>query len=217
MKLELFDRTIEVFSISPRTLNAQEYWVNIDKTIELSEKYNYSGILLFTGHDTYVEPWMIANIVLSRTKRLAPLIAVNPIYMHPFTVAKNINSLAYLYDRKIFVNCVTVTAKVDLVAFNDELNHDERYDRLVDYFSLVRSLLESSEPISYNGKFYSVKNIHLRPKIDNHLLPEYFLAGFSAGAETSSHKIGATWMNMAYPVKANLEGVLEEKNKKEFI
>ena len=44
------------------------------------------------------------------TERLSPLIAVNPISMHPFTAAKCISSLANLYSRKVFLNMVAGTA-----------------------------------------------------------------------------------------------------------
>ena len=214
MKLELFDRIIDVFSISPRTLDIQEYWSNIDKTIMFSEKYKYSGLLLFTGHDTYFDPWIVANIVMSKSTQLSPLIAVNPIYMHPFTVAKNINSLSYLYNRKVYINCVTGTSKNDLLAFNDKLNHDERYHRLVEYFLLVRKILDSSSPVSHSSKYYLVNELQLRPKIANNLSPVFFLAGSSVAAQESSVKLDATWMNVAYPVLDRESKVMKPQSNK---
>ena len=112
MRIRLPGRTVEVFTISPRTTDEHEYWVNIEQVIDWSEKFDCTGILLFTGNDTYVEPWIAGHSALVRTENLCPLVAVNPVYMHPFTVAKMISTFAYLYKRKTYLNMVTGTALI---------------------------------------------------------------------------------------------------------
>ena len=44
--------------------------------------------------------------MIEATERLRPLIAVQPVYMHPYSVAKMITSLAYLHGRAVDLNIV---------------------------------------------------------------------------------------------------------------
>ena len=55
----------------------------------------------------------------SKHSRLAPLVAVQPIYMHPFTAAKAISSVASLYERGFCINMVAGGFRNDLIALDD--------------------------------------------------------------------------------------------------
>ena len=69
--------------------------------------------------------------------------AIQPIYMHPYWVAKQIASFGYLYGRQIYLNMVAGGFKNDLEALNDTTPHDQRYARLVEYTTIIMSLLDS--------------------------------------------------------------------------
>ncbi len=102
MRFNFGDESVGVFTISPRTKAVDQYWANIERAIDWSDKYDATGILLFEGNDTYVQPWLAANAAFAKTKNLCPLVAVNPVYMHPFTAAKMVSSFAYMYGRKTY-------------------------------------------------------------------------------------------------------------------
>lgn len=197
MKIELDGLKIKVFSISPPTMDKNLFWKNIDQTVLLSEKYGYTGILIFTGNDNYVDPWLVAQHVFKETKTLSPLVAVNPIYMHPYTAAKMISSFGYLYGRKTYLNCVLGKAKSDLASFKDSLSRAAGYERLEEYFTLLLKLLGSKSPVTYHGKFYQVENLHLLPHMDEKIHPELYLAGSSDAAREVVGKLGATRVSMA--------------------
>ncbi|PON09613.1 LLM class flavin-dependent oxidoreductase [Candidatus Entotheonella serta] len=196
MKIRLDARHIDVFTISPRTTDPKAYWTNIENVIDWSEKFDCSGILLFTGNDTYVEPWLAAHTVCTRTINLCPLVAVNPVYMHPFTAAKMISTLAYLYKRKIFLNMVTGTALSYLEALNDHLSHSERYHRLREYCELIRALLSSPRPVSFDGQYYKTEHLQLSPRVPRDLQPAFLLAGHSDDAAKTAHAVGGIQMQM---------------------
>ena len=84
------------------------------RVARFGDRNGFAGILLFAGNDTLVEPWSMAQHILAHTAESSPLIAVNPIYMHPFTVAKIVSSFALLYRRKVYLNMITGTATSDL-------------------------------------------------------------------------------------------------------
>jgi alkanesulfonate monooxygenase len=199
MKIELPDRTIEVFTISPRTQDLTLYWKNIESVTRWSEKYDCTGILIFTGNDVYIEPWLVAHKAILETRNLCPLVAVNPVYMHPFTAAKMISSFAYLYKRKIFLNMVTGTALNYLDSLNDKLSHDDRYERLLEYIQIVKSLLAGPRMTDFIGKFYQVSNLQLLPRMDKRLFPGFLLAGQSGAARKICEAVGAVGMQMLKP------------------
>jgi alkanesulfonate monooxygenase len=199
MRANYRGKRIDVFTISPRTVDHKEYWENIQNVINWSEKYACTGVLIFTGNDTYVDPWLVAHSVLTRSRTLEPLIAVNPIYMHPFTAAKMISSFAYLYQRKVWLNLVTGAALTYLDVFYDNLSHDDRYERLLEYALLIDDLLAGDGLTCFDGRFYKVTDLQVVPKMPESLRPGYFLAGQSDAARGAASRLNACSMQMLQP------------------
>lgn len=185
-----------IFAISPRTRDIDDYWSDICKVAAFSETCRLTGVLLFTGNDTYLEPWAVTHELLRRTATISPLVAVNPIYMHPFTVAKMIASLVRLHGRKIYLNMVTGTALSHQTAMGDRLSHDERYDRLGEYIEIVKALLGSSRPLSFAGRYYQTDHLQLFPGIPVDMAPEFLLAGQSDAARRVCAATGGIAMQM---------------------
>ena len=196
MEIQYGGDTVTVFTISPRTRDVGEYWNNIDACIRYSERHGATGILLFEGNDTYISPWIAAQAAFERSERLCPLVAVNPIYMHPFTVAKFVNSFAQLYGRRTYLNMITGTALSYLQAMNDELGHDRRYDRLREYVEVISALLGNERGIAYDGEFYRVNELKLEPPIDSSLQPLFFFAGASDAATAAARVVDGIQMKM---------------------
>ena len=196
MQFELSNTKVSVFTISPRTKSTDEYWPNIENCIKWSDAHNATGILLFEGNDTYVSPWVAAQSVFAQSATLCPLVAVNPIYMHPFSVAKLINSYAQIYGRKTYLNMITGTALSYLHAMDDSLDHDQRYDRLREYAEVIVSLLSHPHAIRYAGDYYQLENLKLEPPTDAELMPEFFFAGSSDAATKTSESVGGVQMTM---------------------
>jgi alkanesulfonate monooxygenase len=147
--------------------------------VRLTDEYGFFGVLLFTGHDTVVDSWLAAQYVISHSRRLVPLIAVNPAYLHPFAAAKMLSSLVVLYKRAAFINLVAGTSKSNLEAIGDGANHDERYLRLAEFTQILKALTQSPRPYSFAGSYYKVSGLQLLPLITADLRPEFFLAGAS--------------------------------------
>jgi alkanesulfonate monooxygenase len=173
------------------------------RAARFSDRNGLAGILLFAGNDTIVEPWSIAQHLLAHTAESSPLIAVNPVYMHPFTAAKFVSSFALLYHRKIYLNMITGTATSDHHGLGDEqLSHHDRYTRLGEFIHIVRQLLASTRPVNFNGKFYTTNNLQLRPGLPPALMPEFLIAGQSDDAHRVAKQMGCLMMQMLPP---NLE------------
>lgn len=196
MEISYGTKTIRNFAITSRTLDRDKYWKHLDTISRLCAESRFTGPLLLTGNDTYVEPWLAAQSAIERYG-VSPLVAVNPVYAHPFTVAKMISSLAYIYEKKVFLNLVTGTSLSQHAALCDPLDHDEKYDRLYEFTKIVQALTEgSAAPISFQGEHYQVEELPLHPPIPEHLLPGYFVAGHSEKAQWVKEETGAVGMHM---------------------
>jgi alkanesulfonate monooxygenase len=193
---------LRIFPAIPRNPDAAQYIDELMRVARFSERNGLEGPLLFAGNDTLVEPWSMAQHVLAHTAKISPLIAVNPLYMHPFTVAKFVSSFALLYHRKVYLNMITGTATSDLVGLGEQHSHQERYSRLGEFIRIVRQLLASTRPVSFNGKYYATENLQLRPGLDPALMPEFLIAGQSDDARRVATETGCLRMQMLPP---NLE------------
>jgi alkanesulfonate monooxygenase len=195
------DRTnVEVFSTCPQSkdVDQAEYLRRVADVARWSDEAGYRGILVYTDN-SIVDPWLVSQIILQNTEQLCPLVAVQPIYMHPYAAAKMVSTLAFLHGRRIFLNMLAGGFKNDLLALNDETPHDDRYLRTVEYTQIVKALLSSPEPVSFEGKYYTVTNLRLTPALPEELFPGILISGSSEAGLTAAREIGATAVKYPKP------------------
>ena len=195
------DGGIALFSTCPpsNTGDQANYLRQVIDAAQWSERAGCNGTLVYSDN-SMVDPWLVALAIAQHTERLCPLVAVQPIYMHPYSVAKMASSIAHLTRRRVFLNMVAGGFKNDLTALNDTTPHDKRYDRLVEYTLLVKRLL-GGETVSVEGEFYKVDKLKLAPSLPPELSPGIFISGSSAAGLAAAKAIGAT--AIAYPKALN--------------
>lgn len=144
--------SLQVFSTCPSSFVTPDlYLERVIQAARWSEQAGYAGMLIYTDN-SLVDPWLIAQVIIHNTCFQYPLVAVQPAYMHPFSVAKMVASLAFLYGRRVYLNMVAGGFKNDLTALNDTTPHDSRYERLVEYTQVIRQLLEARSPLTFEGR-----------------------------------------------------------------
>ena len=150
---------LELFSTCPQSkdLPANDYRRRVAEVAQWSDRAGYRGILVYTDNQL-VDPWLVAQVVIESTEKLCPLVAVQPVYMHPYTAANMVSSFAHIYGRRIFLNMVAGGFRNDLLALGDPTEHADRYARVVDYTQLVKRLL-SGERVSASGRYYTVNDL----------------------------------------------------------
>jgi alkanesulfonate monooxygenase len=163
---------LQIFSTCPQsTISSQGEYVRwVADVARWSEDAGCEGILVYTDN-SLVDPWLTAQVILEHTERLCPLVAVQPIYMHPYTAAKMVATLGYLHGRRLWLNMLAGGFRNDLLALNDPTPHDERYERTVEYTLIMKRLLADDAPVSEDGRYYNVKNLRMSPPLPSHLLP----------------------------------------------
>jgi alkanesulfonate monooxygenase len=182
---------VQVFSTCPSSLTQPDrYLQRVAEVARWSEAAGCAGLLVYTDN-TLVDPWLVSQIILQNTATQRPLVAVQPVYMHPYSAAKMISSLALLHGRQVYLNMVAGGFKNDLVALNDPSDHDARYERLIEYTLLIRRLLESRGPVTFEGRFYSVKGLTLQPSLPSELMPEILVSGSSEAGRAAAARMSA--------------------------
>jgi alkanesulfonate monooxygenase len=200
---------LRLFATCPQSkdLAAPEYGERVAAVARWSEKAGFAGILVYADNGL-VDPWLVAQLIVASTTKLSPLVAVQPVYMHPYSAAKMVASIGYLYGRRLSLNIVAGGFKNDLIALNDETPHDERYERATEYTLIVKKLLESADPVSFAGKYYEVKNLRMTPPLPPELAPELLISGSSAAGLAAARALGAT--PVKYPKAPGDEEAPEE-------
>jgi len=191
---------LEVFCTCPQSsmVSRGEYADEVKAVARWSEECGCRGILVYTDN-SLLDPWLVSQIILQNTEKLCPLVAVQPAYMHPYAVAKIVSSLAYLYERRIYLNMVAGGFTADLAALNDTTPHDKRYARLIEYTSIIKQLLETSSPVTFEGEFYTVRNLKMTPPLPASLRPGIFVSGSSEAGLIAAKALGATAVKYPKP------------------
>ncbi|MVF21128.1 LLM class flavin-dependent oxidoreductase [Methylocaldum sp. BRCS4] len=200
---------IDVFSTCPQstTGDPKSYRQRVIEVARWSERIGCRGILVYTDN-SLADPWLVSQIILEHTATLAPLVAVQPIYMHPYTAAKKVATLGFLYGRRVYLNMLAGGFRNDLSALGDDTPHDQRYARTVEYTTIIRQLLESPAGISFEGKYYHVHNLKMSPSLPPSLQPGILISGSSDAGMAAAHAIGATAIK--YPLPPNEERGVEK-------
>ena len=186
-------RKIRVFSTSPQSSDhsSDEYLKRVIDVAQWSEANGCEGILVYTDN-RILDPWLVAQNIIQHTSRLSPLVAVQPVYMHPYSVAKMVASFGFLHHRGVYLNMVAGGFSNDLVGLDDTTPHDRRYDRLVEYTEIVMKLLTVESAVSFDGEFYKIKNVKLSPHLPAGLIPSVLMSGSSEASLAAAEKLGAT-------------------------
>src|SRR6059058_3806892 len=192
---------VRIFSTAPQSLGASpdSYLRNIAEVAAWSEEAGCTGILVYTDNGI-VDPWLVAQVIIENTTALCPLVAVQPVYMHPYAVAKMVTSLAFLHGRRVYLNMVAGGFTNDLAALNDHTPHDERYSRLGEYTAIIQGLLASAEPFTFSGSYYQVHNLRLTPPLPPELQPGVLMSGSSEAGMQAARRLGATPIEYPKPV-----------------
>jgi alkanesulfonate monooxygenase len=148
----------------------------------------YRGALMYSDC-TSIDVWMAAQAAIVNTATFVPLVAVQPIDMTPFALARAVSSLAHLYGRRVDLNFVSGGFSRDLAGQGDALSHDARYDRLTEYVTIVQMLLGGGLA-SYAGQYYTVRRARLTAPVPADLLPTAYVSGSSAASLRAGESLG---------------------------
>lgn len=191
---------IDIFSTCPQSTGGdpKTYRQRVVETARWSERIGCRGILVYTDN-SLADPWLVSQTILEHTGTISPLVAVQPLYMHPYTAAKKIATLGFLHGRRVYLNMLAGGFRNDLSALGDDTPHDERYARTVEYTTIIRQLLENPAGVSFEGKYYRLRNLKMSPPLPRSLQPGILISGSSDAGMAAARAIGATAIKYPLP------------------
>ena len=193
----MVDLNLFVTCPQSKTMHPSAYRDRVAEIARWSERAGYTGILIYVD-PPLIDPWIAAQVIIASTERICPLVAVQPVYLHPYTVAKIVSSIGHIYGRRVYLNMVAGATRQHLIAIGDDTPHDERYVRLVEHASIVKQLV-AGERVSYVGKYYRVQNVTLAPRLSPELAPGIFVSGSSSASMLAAEALDATAIKYPKP------------------
>jgi alkanesulfonate monooxygenase len=192
-----------IFSTCPQSRGTarEDYGHRVAEVARWSEAAGYEGILVYTDNGL-VDPWLVSQLIIQSTERLAPLVAVQAAYMHPYSAAKMVATLGHTHGRRMWLNMVAGGFRNDLAALNDQTPHDERYARTIEYALIMKRLL-AGETVTFAGRHYSVTNLRMAPELAPELQPSFLISGSSEAGLAAAREIGA--VAVKYPKRPGEE------------
>jgi alkanesulfonate monooxygenase len=189
---------ISVYSTCPSShqIGGADFGRRIVEVAQWTEAVGWRGLLVYTDN-TLVDPWATAQVMIQATERLVPLVAVQPVYMHPYSVARMIATIGFLHGRQVDLNLVTGGFAGHLRELGCVLGHDERYDRLVEYAKVIRKLLAGKRPVTHLGSHYGLNGATISPPLPPELAPRLLMSGASAASVAAQRALGI--VRIAYP------------------
>jgi alkanesulfonate monooxygenase len=178
--------------------NTRDYRGWVQRVTSWTEEVGFRGMLVYNDN-TLDDPWIIAQEIIQSSTRIVPLVAVQPVYATPFAVARVINTIAHIYQRQVDVNLVTGGFASQLATLGCQLEHDHRYDRLIEYGEVMNLLLTEDRPTSYAGVYYQLKAAGLKPALPSELAPRTFVSGSSPASQLAASRLNAS--RLAYPLR----------------
>ena len=202
-----------LYTTCPSSANDDEvtFRSDLERVAQWCDRAAYRGALIYTDN-SLMDPWVVAEESIRRSRSFVPLVAVQPLYQHPFTVARAVASIALLHRRSVDLNFVTGGFKADLASLGDALDHDRRYDRLVEYAEVVRELL-TGRRVTYSGSYYRLESAKVRAAPAEELRPGLFLSGSSSSCKQAAKALGAVRLCYPPPPDAAISEVAEPGTK----
>ncbi|MEO3825534.1 LLM class flavin-dependent oxidoreductase [Actinomadura sp. B10D3] len=171
---------------------------HLNEVPKWAERAGVRGLLLFTDGES-IDPWAAAQYILERTEELVPLVAVQPAYLHPYSAARMVTTMGTLYGRGVDLNLITGGYLPELYAYGSFLKHDERYERLLEYGTIMGRLIGGEQSYTHRGKHYEFIGATLHPALPEGLEPRIFVAGNSPAAVRTAAALDATRLTYPHP------------------
>jgi FMN-dependent oxidoreductase (nitrilotriacetate monooxygenase family) len=197
--------------------NTIEYWTDMARTLErglfdgifiadiLGVYDVYQGNIDLTLRESVQlpvnDPVLLVSAMAAATRHLGFGVTVNPLSEYPYILARRLSTLDHLTRGRVGWNIVTgyLDSAARAIGQDNQLLHDERYDRADEYLEVLYKLLEGSweddavkrdkagrvfadpakvHEIHHKGRYYSVDGYHLAEP-STQRTPVLFQAGTS--------------------------------------
>jgi FMN-dependent oxidoreductase (nitrilotriacetate monooxygenase family) len=199
-----------------------EYWQNGEFYVDMARALERGGFdfLMFEDHVTLtalddpmprLDPVTLTTRIADATKHLGIVSTISTSFIHPFGLARQLNSLDHLTGGRVGWNIVTTSEKSAAQAYgmDDMPPHDERYERANEFLEVATGLWERGwdkdavvmdtesgqytnpekvHQLDYRGRFFSSHG-----SLNNSMSPQRRPVLSQAGTSAAGIAFAARW------------------------
>ncbi|HEY7417893.1 MAG TPA: LLM class flavin-dependent oxidoreductase [Ktedonobacteraceae bacterium] len=184
---------------------AQNYLEEVKQHAIWADERGLRGIVIYNFHSS-LDPLLTAQYVLSVTKQLRPMVAAQPAYMHPYALARAVATLTYMYQRALDLNMVAGASPADSRKIGDEVNEQEKHERLREYIRVLQLLVAG--PTTFHGHYFHFNDVTLQPLLTSPYQPELYIPGSSPASCITVQEFAHSSLLMAKPIDLMQEEIL---------
>jgi alkanesulfonate monooxygenase len=165
-----------------------------------AEAAGLDSILLPIGFQR-PDPITLAGVFGAATKGLTFMVAARSGIVSPTYFVQQINTVAAVSGGRVSINVVLGHTSSELRYYGDFLDHDERYRRTDEFWTICEQLWRKEFPVDFSGEFLTVEGA----RINNHFVapertrPEVYFSGSSEMATQIAVKHGDSLLCIAEP------------------
>lgn len=195
-------------------------WDNFLALAKEAEQLGYDSAWLSdhlispSGRPYGLEAWTALSALASVTRkiRLATYVLCNQ-FRHPALLAKMVSTLDNISKGRLELGVGAGWLKDEHIAFGfDWDKHSARVERLKETIKIIKKLWTQNH-VSFNGKYFQLKNATLEPKPLQKLYPTLWIGGNSKAIRKVVAEMGDGWIPVLPTPKQLATGVTEIKEK----
>jgi alkanesulfonate monooxygenase len=165
------------------------------------------GYILIPVAQVCWEAYVTGAFLAARTSSIKMLIAARPGYINPVLLAKMISTLDNLSGGRVSVNLIAGQFESEMEADGIRYAKEERYALMEEEVSILKALWTAGRPVDFDGRFHTLKQASIRPRILQRPHPKFYLGGGSAQAAELSAKhsdVHLFWGDIPERIAANI-------------
>jgi alkanesulfonate monooxygenase len=148
-----------------------------------------------------LEAWTSSAGLAAVTSKIEIITAIKPYLYHPVVLAKMALQIEHISRGRFAINLVNAWNKPELekagIGFAE---HDERYAYGREWISVVEPLMRG-ETVTFQGKYFNVKDYALRPSDPYRTRPRIYVGGESHPARALVVDHGDVWFINGQPLE----------------
>jgi alkanesulfonate monooxygenase len=147
------------------------------------------------------DPIALASALGVMTEKIKFLVACRSGIFSPTYFVQQVNTVSALTAGRIAVNVVAGHTPHEHGYYGDFLDHDERYDRADEFWSICQALWRGDGEVSFSGKHYRIEKARLNTSFvaPDRTAPEIYVGGGSERAERLAAKHASCLLRLPVP------------------
>jgi alkanesulfonate monooxygenase len=165
-----------------------------------AEEAGIDSVLLPIGFQR-ADPITLAGVFGAATKNLTFMVAARSGIVSPTYFVQQINTVAAITGGRVSINMVLGHSSEELRYYGDFLDHDKRYRRTDEFWTICDALWRQEFPVDFDGEFLRVEGARINNQFvsPERSRPEVYFAGSSKLATQIASGHGDSLLCIAEP------------------